>query len=225
MEGSVAAGAPAVDGGAQETASSGVDFTPLMEHLDGRLESFGQQLRDELAPAPEPQEPVDEWAEEFGHLFPDPAAEVEPQAQQQESQALAALQALAQRTQGQDQVMQQLAQEVSQMRLQSEVSQLVEQYPELNDPGVSQQVADETARFAAEIGMPQLAGSPRLAGLVYRASRADALAQSGVPAGGDAHVQLEVPGGAGQAPAADENVGQRIVQSMGGGGLWGRDGL
>jgi hypothetical protein len=223
VDGTDAGAAVETTGG--EQGQSGVDGG-LMEHINSQFETFGQQINERLealAPNPEPvAEPQDEWMERYGHLFEEPDG-VETQPQQEAGDALArqALQELAQRDAARDQAMQELAQRLDAQELNRDADQLVEQYPELRDPAVARQVVEETAQVAARLGAPQLASSPWLAGLVYRASKADALAQSGVPAGGDAHVHLEGAGGAGPAPQ-DENVGQGIVNAMGGGSLWGR---
>lgn len=212
--------APETGGAQQEQGTAAPDFGPLMEQFDSRFGDITARL-DALAPAEEPAEDVDPWVQEYGHLFEEPEQEQDLQQQAAgDAQALQALQALAQRTQGQDHAVQQVMQRLEQMELREQATQLMERYPELREQQHATQALEAAAQAAASLGRPELANSPGLVELVYRASRADALAQSGVPAG-DEHVRLEGGGGAAPTPQ-DENVGQGIVAAMGGGSIWGR---
>lgn len=207
--------------GGEQGQQQGANFDGLMDHINSQFEDFGTRLDALASPAEEPAEEPDLFMEKYGHLFEEPGAETQQQEQAGDVLARQALQDLAARDQQREQQFQELMQRVGAQELNREADQLIEKYPELRDPTTAAAVVEQAAQTAQQLGMPQLASSAGFAELVYRASKADALAQSGVPAGGDEHVPLEGAGGAGSAPQ-DADVGQGILNAMGAGPLWGR---
>lgn len=212
--------------GGEQTQAASIDFGPVFEYIDQRVGNIGEDIAARFAPEVEQEAEVDSFMEEFGDIFENPAdAEAEQLAaeQQRSDRSLQALQALAQRAQGSDDLLNQMAQRLDAIERRDEADAVMQRLPDLQNPEVAAQAVEAADQMAQRLGMPQLAGSAEFVALVYQASRAEALAQSGVPAG-DEHVHLETAGGAGPVPQ-DEDIGKGIVTAMGGGSLWGRTAL
>lgn len=217
-QGSTAAG----EGGgeAAEAVVGGPDLSPVLERLDevvSRQETFGSELAALRAQPEAEAEPDDGLADfDFSGLYDTPG-------EMDEAQAARVLQGLVQQqmTPALEQAVGPLAEQLQQMRVESDARALIEQYPELGDPSVAEAVTKRADEMAKEIGNPDLAQSRQFIELVFKAQKADQRAAGEVPVGDLQSQSLE--GGAGAVPggADGQSIAQQIVGSRSRSSFWG----
>lgn len=205
-DGAVDAGA--VDPGQGEAAPQEAEISPALQsrldELAGQVtelrgmvpqyrplsEQVGQQNQPPQEPDPyqQPgfQEPVDPY--------------YDPQQDQQQ-----AMQQLEQYIS--QQVQQGVQQQVTPWIRQQQAVELETKYPDLQNPQVAGPLVEEAARFAQQLGSPELAGDPRFIEKLYLAQKAMTDAAQQTAADGDNGVHLEGAGAAPQAQEADEGDG------------------
>lgn len=192
----------------------------VMQRLDELNGRFGQlePVLQQFAQQQQPQEETQETPGWDDYVDPDTGYVIDPNGLEQSIQQRI--------QQGIEQAQGPLAQQMQQMQqfLQDqELDGLMEDYPELQDQGKAQALAQRANEYAASRGIPQLATDPEFVEMVYLAGKAMEQAQQGVPAG-DQGVHLE--GGSGnpgepQVNATQEAFGQ-LAQQGAGGGVWGK---
>lgn len=201
------------EGGGEAAAAPGPDLSPLMDRFEqftqdvtGRLDGLEQQRQQAPEAGAEEEGGEDgSWDELLN------ADDLSPE------QAQAALDSMIEkRASG---LVAPLQERLDRMDLEREAADLEEEFPELMDEAKAEQAVKAARQQAAQMGNPDLAGRPSFIGLVYKASKADQIAASEVPADGGGHVQLEGGGGA-APPASEEDVRKGIVQAGGGNGFW-----
>jgi hypothetical protein len=163
---------------------------------------------------------------------PQPGGQNGQQAPTEAERVLAVIREEAQRA-AQASIMPQLeAQERARRR--SEGLSLVEDYPDLKDATKAHELVGRARQWAADLGIPQMAGEPGFVELVHLAGMQIAAAQQAMPAapGGvppaqqQPGVTLETPGGTPPPPAPGNDAAARIVAAGRGGlsPLWGGKG-
>lgn len=181
-------------------------FEQFTTQVGSRLDTFEQRL----APA-EPAEPEDEelYLPEFDDDDYGEDGEITPEAQ---------MRALAEIVNHVVEERERPIREAEAQRQRDEYADKIEEkYPKLQDPKYREKVIDETVKFAAGIGQPDLARDPRVLERVFLAMEAQERAEGETPAGSEQEVHLERPGAATPTGGTGEmDEGDRIVARMNG---------
>jgi hypothetical protein len=208
-----AAGAPGGDAGQQQGDAQGQQqaggFDP--QQFAGQFEQLQQgqeELRQFLASQPwQAQEQPGETDQsqqdpslDLGFLDQDGYAD--PQQMAQSFQQLVQ-QEVAKERESWRQEHDKTVQRLTDFERRQEAEHLVNEFPEIAQPEVAQQVVSTSREYADLMGHPELADSPKFWRLVYAATRAfDAAKQEGSGDPGAAHLE----GGAGAAPGQPAQV-------------------
>lgn len=136
-----------------------------------------------------------------GQYAPDPAMDAHAQQQQ-------AMQQLDQYVQ------QRVQQAIEPVRIEQQVTELQNRYPDLQKPEVYTKVFNQAVQEAKRMGNPEMARQPRMIELVYLAQTGQERASQETPAdGGQQGVHLEGGGAAPQEPEMD--AADRMLQAWG----------
>lgn len=218
MEGSqaLAGGGDAgqAQGGAEAgTQQAGPDVGQLASQLEA-LQGGQEELRQFLMSAPW-QEQVQEIQQaepelDLSYLMPQQELDGEALAQRL-GQTIN--EATDQRLQSQlNQLVNPLQESMNDIRMRLDVADLVQEFPEMSDPEVANQVAGPNGlaqQLAQQLGQPELASRPQFWRLAYMAARAADIAnEEGAESPAAAHLE----GGGGAMPGASQvDLGEQIV--------------
>lgn len=188
------------DGG---EAQQGPDVSALAEQL-GSLTQSQEQMREFLMSNPwqaqeqQTQEQQQNPELDLGFLD-DPALSQEQLAQQFNTMLD---QGVDQRVQ---QILQQqvgpLAERVSNMQLEQQAQQLTEEFPQLKEPQVAEDVIKQSRQYAEMLGQPELAGNPMLWRLVYMGIKS---AEAANDEGGESPAAAHLEGAGGAGPGGQQ---------------------
>lgn len=206
-------GAPQGDGG-EAQAQPGPDFAAIAQTLEAQgqgLEEIRGILQSQAQGQESPAEPETDWMSQMFQTLDDQPDQEQPQLNPDALQQFV-----------QSEIQKNVApvqQEFQEYRTRQEAQELVNEFPELNDPARAQQVVKAASELANQMGAPELANKPafwRLAHtslLQYEAAAEEKAAASEPPA---AH--LEGASGAGPAGQAQVDLVKLIAEDGGAGG-------
>ena len=211
-----------------EPAAPQIDLSPVTDQLQLFESRFGavEQALADRQPQPEPEDPyagLESYAALLGEPEPEPQAD--PQQVVRTLADIADQRAQRAYEQNVNPQLQQVQQQLAEMRAERDLNELRTQYPDLQKPEVHDAVADRVNRVMSQLP-PGVPATKEMVAMAYQAWQAEQMA-AGEGSAQASSPSLESPSGAGpegQEPDWNARVLQGRAQSKGV-DFWGIDAL